>query len=93
MARFSRYQDALSVTASLAEVNAAATELIASLPREKRARIAQRNLSFIPHIVSGTDRTTNDILVRMKLIAAQACAGELPPTGYKPAVPHKTRIK
>jgi len=88
MAKFSRYQDALSVSASLAEVNAAATELIASLSREKRARIAHRNLSFIPHIVSGTDRNTNDILVRMKLLAAKACAGEFPV-----ASPRPTRIK
>jgi hypothetical protein len=78
MARFSRYQDALSVAASLAEVNAAATEFMASLPREKRARIAQRTLTFIPHLVHGTDQKVNDILVRMKLLAAQACAGEIP---------------
>jgi hypothetical protein len=78
MARFSRYQDALRVTASLAEVNAAATEFVASLPHEKRARIAQRTLTFIPHLVNGTDHKVNDILVRMKLLAAQACAGEIP---------------
>jgi hypothetical protein len=84
MARLSRYQDALSVSASLAEVNAAATELIASLPYEKRAPIAQRNLSFIPHIVSSSDRNTNDILVRMKLLAAKACAGELPLAPARP---------
>ena len=84
MARFSRYHDALNVTASLAEVNAAATELLASLPSEKRARIAQRNLTFIPHIVSGSDPKVNDILVRMKLIAAKACAGELPAASVRP---------
>jgi hypothetical protein len=88
MARFSRYHDALRVTASLAEVNAAATEFMASLPREKRARIAQRTLTFIPHLVNGTDHKVNDILVRMKLLAAQACAGEIPH-----GISRTTRIK
>jgi hypothetical protein len=81
MAKISRYNSAISVASSLAEVNSAATEFLASLPSHKRARLAQRTLTFIPHLVSGTDNKVNDILVRMKLLAAQACAGEIPRAG------------
>jgi hypothetical protein len=52
--------------------------LLASVPRHKHGHIAQLNLTLNPRSSVGTNFKVNAQLVRLKLIATQACAGHRP---------------